>query len=47
MTIIEKMVSVMIWTHLFSNNILIIVIGIERQIYADKLLIEKILNIQF
>jgi len=47
MTIIGKMVAVMIWTHLFSNNILNIVNGIEQQIYAEKPFIEKILNIQF
>ena len=47
MTIKGKMVTVMIWTNLFSNNILNTVIGIEQQIYSEKFLIEEILNIQF
>ena len=39
------MLAVMVWTHLFSNNILTIVIGNEQQIYAEKFLIEKLLKI--
>tara|TARA_Y100000816_G_C25595585_1_gene319494 strand:+ start:63 stop:287 length:225 start_codon:yes stop_codon:yes gene_type:complete len=44
-TMMEKMVAVMIWTHLFINDILNIVIGDEQQIFAGVYTINEILNI--